>query len=207
MASIRLADTPPPPLPGYERVCALGDNSGQNGLLFKERDVSANQLVAVKYLLRSEHTADVVRRELRNHHEHGAHQHVAGFRRAVLLPEWLAIVSELGDMDLRGWLNTQPGYKAEEGVARSVIVQLFGTVADLHARGVVHRDLKARNLVVPHVRDCVLTRDAPLQMDNVVCFLQAQAASGRFAKSSTSAARSTAYWTRSRTPWWAPPST
>jgi serine/threonine protein kinase len=143
MASSRLPA--PPALPGFMRICELGTNSGQNGVVFKELDTTANQHVAIKYMLRSELNADGVKRELRNH-ALAAHPHIASLRRAVLLPEWLVVVVELcqGDMNLLDWLNTQPGYRASENIARGIVKQLLDAMQQLHANELYHRDLKAR---------------------------------------------------------------
>ncbi len=143
----------PPALPGYTRVSAELGGGGANGLVYRERHEASGEIVAVKYLLRAELRLNVpegdarplFQRELRNHAQ-TAHPLIAGFRRVVLLPEWVAVVMELCEgANLLQWLNTQPNRRASEAVARGVVGQVLCAVHHMHAQGLAHRDLKARH--------------------------------------------------------------
>ena len=73
------------------------------------------------------------------------HPHIAGFREALLLPEWVAIVAEMCEgHNLLTWLNAQPQQRATEAVARGIIAQILAAVRHMHSAGMMHRDLKVR---------------------------------------------------------------
>ena len=146
-AARRLPD--PPALPGFTRTSGELGGGGANGLVFRARCDATQEPVAIKYLYRGDLAARadgvaVLERELRNH-ALSVHPHIAGFRQAVLLPEWVAIVCELCEgQNLLGWLNMQPQRQASEAVARGIMVQILSALHHMHGTGIVHRDIKAR---------------------------------------------------------------
>ena len=156
-AAYRLPD--PPALPGYTRESEEMGGGGANGLVFRARCDATRELVAIKYIYRAdlEQVTDSrttpLERELRNH-ALSVHPHIAGFRQAVLLPEWVAIVLELceGRGNLLAWLNMQPQRQASETVARGIIVQILSALHHMHGVGIVHRDIKARAPARPRAR-------------------------------------------------------
>ena len=140
----------PPPLEGYTRESNELGGSGFNGVVFRERCNATGELVAVKYLWRAElqqapsGSTSTLERELRNH-ALNIHPNIASFQKALLTPEWVAIVIELCEgKNLLAWLNEQPGNRASEALARGVIAQVLSAMSHMHGIGIVHRDIKAR---------------------------------------------------------------
>ena len=144
----------PPLLAGFTRTSDELGGGGANGLVFRARCDATQEDVAIKYLYRGELAArldgiTVLERELRNH-ALAVHPRIAGFRQAVLLPEWVAVVCELCEgTNLLTWLrDSQPGRRASEAVARGIVVQILTALKHLHGVGIVHRDIKARALLL-----------------------------------------------------------
>lgn len=77
-------------------------------------------------------------------------QHVIGMRAALLTPTHVVIVlEEAGRGSLRSMLRATGAVRMTEAVAVKMVVRsLVGAVAFLHAQGVVHRDIKADNLLL-----------------------------------------------------------
>jgi serine/threonine protein kinase len=142
-AADRLPD--PPALPGYSRESAELGGGGATSLVYKERCIATGEVVAVKYMPRAElRLHGGIDRELPAH-ALAVHPHIAGFREALLLPEWVAIVAEMCEgHNLLAWLNAQPQQRATEAVARGIIAQILAAVRHMHSAGMMHRDLKVR---------------------------------------------------------------
>jgi serine/threonine protein kinase len=128
-------------------VSAELGGGGNTSLVYQERCDATGETVAVKYLPRAELKVEGIARELHTHAQ-AVHQHIAGFRECLLMPEWVAIVEELCEgHNLLAWLNQQPERRASEAVARGIITQILAAVQHMHTCvGMVHRDLKVRAL-------------------------------------------------------------
>jgi len=59
--------------------------------------------------------------------------------------------------DLERWLLAVPGRRFEESVARFYAAQVVLALRDLHASGIVHRDIKASNILVDNHGSISLT--------------------------------------------------
>jgi Protein kinase domain len=142
--------TPPPGWPaiaGYEILGVLG--SGGMGIVYKARQVSLNRTVALKTLVlggqgRSELVARF-RREAeavaRLHHEHVVQIYDFGDQNG--LPYFTMELVE--GIDLAEKLQGQP---VPARSAARLVEQLARAVQAVHEQGVLHRDLKPRNVLL-----------------------------------------------------------
>jgi hypothetical protein len=147
---------PPPPLDGYTRVPGGFLGAGASGRVYQERDnASSNALVAVKYVPLAL-LGPNFERELENLRRVDSPFVARLFRACVVRAPgggvWgLAVVTELCEgPQLLQWVNDtweaaqQAGGRVDENTLRAVFVQVLQAVADMHAKDIAHRDVKAR---------------------------------------------------------------
>ena len=137
------------PLPGYSRHERLG--SGAFGTVFRETELSKGAAVAVKYI--PVHAPTLLARELRAMHA-VKHRGVVRFYGAALHGSHLAVVMEFvasppqlpTGANLLDFVNAQPPVHGArhltENQARVTLYQVLDALSYIHARNIVHRDLK-----------------------------------------------------------------
>lgn len=100
-------------------------------------DRMRNRNVAVKFIERGSKVTKHVRREILHHHSL-VHENVIRFYDAFLTPRYLAIVMELGEMNLWQYVINRGGRLAEEE-ARDFFRQLIIGLDYCHSKGVANR--------------------------------------------------------------------
>ncbi|MFD5186608.1 serine/threonine protein kinase [Streptomyces sp. NPDC058357] len=143
---------------------------GGMGAVYRAIDLTDNSVVAVKFLVPAaarsaldswavEPTLSELRRfeqEIRLHERLGGAGvprlvHHGRFRRRPYL-----VMEYIDGADLRGFLNkNRPGVTATV----SVVAQVLETLIRVHAEGVVHRDIKPRNILLERATGRVYTSD------------------------------------------------
>lgn len=129
----------------YEILEAIGE--GSSGIVFKARDIKLGRLVAIKSLADNRESGASAVQEAR-HFATINHPNIATIHSVCDDPQSPCIVMELAD----GVPITQAmmGLPVEQQL--NAFLQLLEAVAQLHAWGLVHCDLKPANVLVDHQR-------------------------------------------------------
>jgi serine/threonine protein kinase len=133
----------PPPLPGrYEFLETLGH--GGLGAVFKARDTSTGRIVAVKTVARGDDRVQALLMREARLLASLSHPGVVAVHDMVLADDRIFVVQDYVDGDTLGeWQAASPLPE----VLR-VYEQIALALAYVHARGLVHRDLKPTNVLV-----------------------------------------------------------
>ena len=150
------------------------------GGVYAMRFVRTGEPCAVKIMTRLDYDGEIEQwdRE-KTALDHIRHPNIVSYLGMVrhIGNEWIAIGMELCDLTLHAYLSNRLGTIASE-VARSLAGQLCSGVGALHAEGLMHRDLKPRNVFIK------LTHVAPqLQVGDLGscrCFNTGQARRKRY---------------------------
>ncbi|KAI0457037.1 kinase-like domain-containing protein [Xylaria acuta] len=133
--------------PGNESVIG----SGTYGKVFKGRHVYTKKLVALKRI-RMEGERDgfpvTAMREVKLLQSF-KHDNIVELHEVMIERNECYMVFEYLSHDLTGLLN-HPTYKLDAGQKKHLAMQLFEGLDYLHKRGVLHRDIKAANILVSH---------------------------------------------------------
>ncbi|KAI1435973.1 Pkinase-domain-containing protein [Xylaria sp. CBS 124048] len=131
--------------PGNESVIG----SGTYGKVFKGKHVYTNKLVALKRI-RMEGERDgfpvTAMREVKLL-QSLRHTNIVDLHEVMIEKNECYMVFEYLSHDLTGLLN-HPTYKLDAAQKKHLTMQLFGGLDYLHKRGVLHRDIKAANILV-----------------------------------------------------------
>ncbi|KAF1809643.1 Pkinase-domain-containing protein [Eremomyces bilateralis CBS 781.70] len=131
--------------PGNESVVG----SGTYGKVFKADHIYTNNMVALKRI-RVENEKDgfpvTAIREVKLL-EHLRHDNVVQLLEVMVEDNHCYMVFEYLSHDLTGLLN-HPSYKLDEAQKKDLAKQMFEGLDYLHHRGVLHRDIKAANILV-----------------------------------------------------------
>ena len=135
---------------GHYEVAGQVLGSGGFGRVYLGRDTKANEDVAVKLidkaLIKAHQMESYVQREIAIM-KRLQHPHVISLKSVVELPSSFCLVMELASGgELFDKIVTARRF--DERTARCYFQQLISAVAYCHSRGVVHRDLKAENLLL-----------------------------------------------------------
>jgi len=135
---------------GQYEVAGQVLGSGGFGRVYLGRDTKANEDVAVKLidkaLIKAHQMESYVQREIAIM-KRLQHPHVIQLKSVVELPSSFCLVMELASGgELFDKIVTARRF--DERTARCYFQQLISAVAYCHSRGVVHRDLKAENLLL-----------------------------------------------------------
>jgi serine/threonine protein kinase len=131
----------------YENLEKLGE--GSCGVVYRARSRLNNKQVALKVMRMHDEERLVNARkeyELLSHVNHSKIIQVFDF---FTYPMGAVLVLELFDgTSLENAVKESSHRRLEEEVARNLFIQLLQAVAHLHAQGIIHRDVKAENILV-----------------------------------------------------------
>ncbi|KAL6494745.1 Serine/threonine-protein kinase srk2e [Orobanche gracilis] len=128
----------------FELVNDIG--SGNFGVARLMRDRQRNELVAVKYIERSEKIDENVQRETINHRSL-THPNIVKFKEVILTPTHLAIVMEYASGGELFERICNAG-RFSEDEARFYFQHLISGVSFCHSMQICHRDLKLENTLL-----------------------------------------------------------
>ena len=141
----RSADTPLPDIPGYRINRVVG--AGGMSTIYLGEQLSLNREVAIKVMLPEALGDEVSRRRFENEARTIArldHPNIVGIHDVGRTRDGLPYYSmpylargHLGQRDLRG----------DEATARHILRSLLSALQYAHSRGIVHRDVKAENVL------------------------------------------------------------
>src|SRR5690606_3348723 len=141
----RSADTPLPDIPGYRINRVVG--AGGMSTIYLGEQLSLNRAVAIKVMLPEALGDEVSRRRFENEARTIArldHPNIVGIHDVGRTRDGLPYYSmpylargHLGQRDLRG----------DEATARHILRSLLSALQYAHSRGIVHRDVKAENVL------------------------------------------------------------
>lgn len=138
---------PKPPASHYERIAMVGE--GTYGKVYKAKNVFTGELVALKRL-RMEGERDgfpiTAVREMKLL-QSLRHPHIVAFHETMVENNNCYMVFEYIDHDLTGILKHKT-FRLPPGQIKHLARQFFDGLFYLHHRGVLHRDLKASNILV-----------------------------------------------------------
>lgn len=151
----------PAELHNYEFGKRLGNGAG--GVVFRAKHLESGKFYAIKRCLRAQEAAGSIEREVRALAALD-HPHIVGLREHFSDASWTYLVEELcTGPDLFDFIQQRPTKLDDipyvpESVAAGVFRQCLEAVANVHAQGFVHRDVKPDNFVLdgpndtPHVK-------------------------------------------------------
>lgn len=141
----RSADTPLPEIPGYRITRVVG--AGGMSTIYLGEQLSLGREVAIKVMLPEALGDEVSRRRFENEARTVArldHPHIVGIHEVGRTGDGLPYYSmpylsrgHLGQRDLRG----------NEPAVRDILRSLLSALQYAHSRGIVHRDVKAENVL------------------------------------------------------------
>jgi CTD kinase subunit alpha len=157
----------------YENIRQVGE--GAFGQVYKSRRKSDNTIVAIKRvpLDKEQGFPFTAVREIRLCGKITS-EHVIRLEEVFFESDHLFMVMEYMAFDLTGLIHS--GARLSEDQQRSLISQLIAATRSIHEQGLVHRDIKASNILINaggvlKLADFGLTRDASGIMTNRVCTL------------------------------------
>lgn len=134
----------------YERTAADELGTGIQGVVFACMDKLHNKLVAIKRVrlgADDDGIPSTTLREIAVHRQLGDHPNITKMLDVVVNPLRVFIVFEYVDRDLKAYLNSKQG-PLEPKEIQSFSFQLLQGIDYCHSRGIMHRDLKPRNILV-----------------------------------------------------------
>lgn len=134
----------------YERTSAPELGTGIQGVVFACMDKLHNKLVAIKRVrlgTDDDGIPSTTLREIAVHRQLGDHPNITKMLDVVVNPSRVFIVFEYVDRDLKAYLNSKQG-PLEPKEIQSFSFQLLQGMDYCHSRGIMHRDLKPRNILV-----------------------------------------------------------
>lgn len=157
----------------YENIKQVGE--GAFGQVFKSKKKETNEYVAIKKVPIDKESGFpfTAIREIKLFKKI-LNKHIVELKEVLFEDEHLYFVMEYLSYDLAGLIFM--GYKFTDGQIKSLVCQLIEGTKAMHERGLVHRDIKASNILINpdgilKLADFGLTREVSGLMTNRVCTL------------------------------------